>query len=996
MAIRMFIEKCHTLSRDLFRKLFRAEPTARMQVRSIDVSDQLVESALGMRLNDVYGCIRDLLQEAGHGGDPWNASKSAGGCGSLIAENFLLGWVCCRICWEYDGPLEEEFGKVIQPPYQNKAAQVVRGLEEYWQGLAEYTERTEDCRPLVLPEVGKAGNERHVLSTKRLVVPRKRDLALIRSATAKKWPALSEAGRIALARDIGGIDERLRIELSTIYSLLAKGLTKRQREIWKRISDYVETRISAAKLPVESVVTFLWDPSKYEPANVYVVALASEQLVVRLETEGPAAVINDSTSWSANGDSPKLLPFVQGDHPGVWLPWSHSDLPITRLLAHRSLRAQVIRFSHNGKPPSEIMEDWDLWTTDPCMLPLTELEEGLRDCSGLLRRIPEPRMSIRGGVRIDGGGYLLANGLLPRVSGAGFSRVLLKQNGTTLPLKMSEGEWAIELDRCSPGNCLLEGMDDDGAIVAQKSLSFVHEDAPGRSAIRPPYPNPPPSLQLYAPSSLLDGPSDGYPTLPGGSNPHFVPEVAPADDICDLTAWHSAEVFLGPRIGEISEQARPGFGWSVRFSAGEQPLLTWIGNAQSPNPLEANTNKSCCRLWRQAFSRSLEDEDLPSAARESHGAYRAALSRKIDATTKKVELGERPAVTFVRAPNEPRRVTQDGKIRTALTILSSICSRANGHRLCHWSLDEERDHVDPGRILEWLPEVLGVHTHNGRVSPEIWRILRLWQESGIIDILPAVTNSGLRWIGRPPEWQCVRTGDWIQATLVGLVDPVWMNQLREQARMADLDVCLVASESAWAPEILRCRFLFSDLGRFREWSRQHGLEINSLLSAPGGLPAWIKPVTSKSQFLPQYDDSEPSVGGWSYDDREGGFTRSMVSSDSGLWLVHRPGFTSKWVLRTQGALRWTPIREEAVLLAAFESGLPTAIKAEGADIIIKVPGRYVLPIYLPIPIARYCVITADTLPGPSNGIWRYRFSNEFVAQSVAKRLGIIQQGGEIC
>lgn len=979
----MPLEHYQGLSRKMFNDIFHCDGDRRV-VRSIDISEQFAERCLGVGSDRIFASVRALLGGMGHGSDPWCSA----GTTKLIAENFCLAWVCCRIAWEIDrGTLEESIRKRLDPPYQNAVSKIIRGLGDYWEMVAEYTGSRKDHHPLLLPHEDASGHERYVTSTKRLVIPWKRDLAAIWNHLNGDWYSLPIAARVERSMSAPGIDERLATDLGSFRDALASGPNQRLRSIWKRIESYVDFRSERSSgASIQRRTVFIWEPSRHAQAQFHSCDLDAGAFADLLESDGADPILAMADAWTPAACD-RLFLFTPTSHSAIWRATGHATSPISRLLAHRSLGDALGRLRPARASALPLGDDWLLVDIDPSLLPLDRLPEGLDGCPQLLRELPDPRISLAGGIRSAPGEYLVHPLIAPRIASEGASTMRMRSADRSVDLQPAGGIWSWPEGMPMAGDYRLEALDGEGQTVATRSVRFVDPcaDRRGVGAIIAP---PAPSLTLCSIHPAQADDPDEPPLLERGTIAPFWPVPATSDAICDATAWFTAAMYLGPRVGELASEPRPGFGWAVRFSATDDPLLTWIGSAVPPIEGECNADKGACRAWRKAFDRRMSIESCDADAVAAHRAYRGAARAAIAKDVRRLDLGTRPGNHLDLEPDRIVETDADPRLRMAMTFMAALARKANARPLCDRASDLDDAPPEPGRLLAWLPQILGLSDASGRPSPEIWAVIRLWQEIGILDIVPPATSSGLRWVARVPEWVRARIGDRLQMTLVGLVEPGWAEQLANQADAAGYRPCWLRSECPWAPQVLRCSIGVDQDAAFAAWAASHGVHATDIPWAGIEWPAWIRPLRDAHRQHSAVVEEEAAERGWSFVPDRYALVRTADSGSMDLWTVYRRGGMTKWCFRSPAGVRWSPVRDEAALLAALGSGLPLGILRAGASLIVPRSGIGELPLRLPLPIARLCSVLSASLPGPGPQGWRYPLPNRFMANALADRLGL--------
>lgn len=982
----MPVEFYQSISRKMFNGIFHRDGD-RQTIRSIDISDQFAQRCLEMGPDRIFGAVGAMLGGMVLGSDPWVISGNTG-ANKLIVENFSLAWACCRIAWETDqGTLEEAIRKRLHPPFLNAVPKIIRGLETYWEAVADYTGSRDNYHPLILPKETTSGQERYVISTKRLVIPWKRDLVSIWNHVGGDWYSLSIAARVERSMTAPAIDDRLAKDLRLFRDTLASGPNQRLRSIWKRIESYVDFRSERSSgAGIQRRTTFIWEPSRHVQAQLHACDLDAGTFADTLESQGAEPILAMANGWEPAACE-RLFLLTSTSHSAIWRATRRATIPISRLLVHRSLGDAIGRLRPAGAPGLPLGNDWLLMDIDPSLLPLERLPEGLDGCPQLLRGLSEPRISLAGGIRSAPGEYLVHPLIAPHITSEGASAMRARFTDRSIDLQPVCGNWPWPEGTPLAGDCRLEAIDGEGQTIATRSLNFIDPctDSHGVGAA---FAHAPPSLTLCSIHPAQTEDPDEPPLLECGAIIPLWPVPATPHAICDATAWVTSAMYLGPRVGELSSEPRPGFGWAVRFSSTEDPLLTWTGAAAQPIDGECNADKGACRAWRKAFDRKATFESRDADAVTAYRAYQGAARVAITKAARRLDLGPRPANHLDLEPDRIAEIETDPRVRLAMTFMAALARKANARPLCDRATDMDDSPPEPGRLLAWLPQILGLSVASGRPPPEIWEVIRLWQEIGILDIVTPATSSGLRWVARSPEWVRVKIDDRLQMTLMGLVEPGWAEQLAEQANAAGYRPCWLRAESPWAPPVLRCSIEDDEGAAFAEWALSHGVQVSDMPWTGIEWPNWIRPLREAHRQFPSTDEEDAAERGWAFVPGRCTLARTSTRASMSLWTVYRRGGMTKWCFRSPDGARWSPIRDEAALLAAWGSGSPLGILCAGASLITPRSGLGELPLRLPLSLARLCTALSPSLPGPGPQGWRYPLANRFMADALADRLGL--------
>jgi hypothetical protein len=976
------IEAFELASRNLFRKTFQADgQSPQIQIRSLDVTEEFCFNCTGLQLPALFSVIGTML--ACRGKNIWDPGR--------LVEEFGLAWACCRIAWELEkGTVEAAIKESIPHlPHQNTAQAIIHGLEEYWRLLATFLDRRDGYHGLHLPEPEAAGHEQYLISTKRLAIPRRIDLGIIRTALKEDWLQLSIIVRMRSVADLTALDSRLRSDVLLLSECLDGGqIPSRLRRMWDRIERAMVDTARAGTKIIKSIL--LWHPDRYQSPVLLSLDMSIDEARDVHEREGHEAILKLAKKWAIPVDSPRILLFAE-EQSCFWSLASDGVDPIGRLLVRGDLPAASQEMLGLANRPLELEDGWRLHVRMPAApLAFDVLPQGLEDASCLLRAMPRPAIGVRGGVRSAAGEFLCVAAMLPLITARSVRQLRLraKAGGGLVDLGVDDSGVARLPHDTSAGSFTIEGVDDDGALLVSRSLVLV---AIGNDDLAHAYADPPASRTLCdVHPEAADDPA-GVRLLNSACLPELWPEVP--EVACDVTAWFSKAVYLGPRVGEFATEPRPGFGWAVRYDGADEALLTHVGDAVAPDPepKEKNADTGACRAWRKAFQNIRLSGNVSAEIREGLNAYRAVVRDSVS-DRRKTNLGPRPQMQQLLEPDHLVQAERQPRVCEAVAIMAALAVRANARAFCgmsHRGDDDGSDEIpEPGRLLSWLPSFLGFDA-NGSIPGEVWSIVRLWQEIGIIDITAPAASSGLRWIARRPVWIRARIHDRYQATLMGLIKPGALNRISAEAEELGFAPIELPSESPYAPRVLRCSLPLSKRDTFAAWAVRWGMGVRDLPWTGQEWPSWLPSLPNLVRKHPRGWCPPLAEGVRAY--RFDNTARGWVATNAelrGLWRhPAQPGQMPCWEVRVGEETRISPHRDDALLLGVCHQP-SLAFRRSGASIISATPASGALPVRLPLACARLCTALAPMLPGPGPEGWRYPLPNRFMAESLAAHLGI--------
>ncbi|MBA2660463.1 MAG: hypothetical protein H0U72_13275 [Nitrosospira sp.] len=987
------------LSRNLFRRTFsREEAGDRHRIRWIDASDEYCQAAIAAPSSAVLAEVTRMI--CTRVADPWNPT-SFSAPEQRIAENFILAWASCHAAWTHSSGQFIDSLRTVLPhlPDKNDAQKIIDGLERYWRALASFTQaHPNSYHELVLPPPESAGAEKNLISTKRLVIPRRIDLQRINAKLQGKWNRTSLLNKLSAARQVNGLDERfldclaqLERELVTIA-----GPTKRLRDIWKKVEAYLTHQENQDAVAASAIIA--WLPNEYDPPSFLRSSISDDELTARIEEHGLTDALKTTQSWipqPPTQPNENIFLFTPTGCAGISSVTSDASDSISFVIAHQNIKVSLSRML--GEPQQSTDDSWFIWEISPARsLALDDLPVGLEEITSLLRGMRNPRISIQGGIRSSENEYILASGMLPTVSihAASSVRCVGPAGPQMLGPQGNNAQW--EKIALTPGEYMLEAHDAEGEILARRKIRFTATADCGEQTLH--FANPPQRMRLCDVHPASSSKNDQISVLQPGATPSIWPMEA-SPEMCDLTAWFARAVYLGPRIGEMTADPRPGSGWAVRFDGKDDPMLTWEGTATppDPDPHQQNADKGACRAWRKAFTKVRQANAFTPEAHACLAQYRQ-VARDIKTVRSPTALGERPATRLALDFDEIQSVPTNHRVESALAIMAILAGRRNARSLAGWQHSSEGPTRDPDKLLSWLPDALGIEHDLGK--PLIWDVLRAWQEIGLIDITPSIVDSGQRWVARDPTWVTGQVSEKVHATLLGLVHPTAQRRIAEQCARLGCVVQILGGEWEWSPKLLRCTFPTQLRSRFQEWCAHAGLKIATMPWSGAEWPEWMVPFKQLAQrystgFEDIPDHLRPDIASWAFDEQNAGFSKTPWSPASLVWKrPYRPGSVPLWLARTSVGIKCTPHRDEAFLLAVADKAQGLFVRKHGS-IYGPSPKRGLIGIRAPLALGRLSAATGPSLPGPSPGGWRYPLANRFFAESLARHLGF-QVGDTKC
>lgn len=433
-----------------------------------------------------------------------------------------------------------------------------------------------------------------------------------------------------------------------------------------------------------------------------------------------------------------------------------------------------------------------------------------------------------------------------------------------------------------------------------------------------------------------------------------VPLISARPDVAhpeDLIAIDSEAVALGSVVGELLPV---GASESIWISAGSSRCrqLIYVGDLDQPvQPTDdESSDKGAVRRWKKAFDASDVSEVFTRVGgrlvpvsnderlREIFDRYRARARHAWNGGTRR----ELPSRTL---PAQRSRQVDDGISKSELTeTLSSIC--CNRGRV---------------RLKDVFELFIGVS--RGRSGLFAQRIIRAWQEAGLIDVLHLRTRRGAFVVARRPRFVMTKRGAHVEGRLIGLAPRRLREDLIGAVERSSLELSWLSSTTHYQPSTAVLNV--SDRAEIVALSESLGLTAPKWLGWRAGeaLPDDVR--------VPSFDDvvsDAPQSDAFEVDGRwdwsKGHFIRYGELSDSSATRVerHRSRHHNAIHVVLQGDEEryrtWS--REWALLRARELQGKPAFL--QGPDGQLSFSGRSALN--LPAPWGRLCTLLGTRLPGP--------------------------------
>ncbi|MEM8671012.1 MAG: hypothetical protein AAGG48_26015 [Planctomycetota bacterium] len=521
------------------------------------------------------------------------------------------------------------------------------------------------------------------------------------------------------------------------------------------------------------------------------------------------------------------------------------------------------------------------------------------------------------------------------------------------------------------GETTIRALSDNGDVICETKVRLVRQlpvvHTSSWCQFSAPYWLPAPTTELGARSK--DSP---------------VPQFLDSDgeqavDPKDTTLWQCDEIWLGPRVGDVSSRRQPGFDWRlVESSDQKERLLSFEGaeaSGSQPDLSAVSTNKRACRLWRRAFDprrtrcQNPEWEDAFS----SFGVLRNPQRHK-QIYGKEIGQfhGDSPPV---RKPIE----LDFGKVSVnkGVNVLETVLrARTSG----------KRSPLTWPRLWSDSLAAFGFDEESLDDRSALLSVLRAWQEIGVFDTATTAWG-GLSCAIRRPHFVTRKVEDCIVGTLVGLTSERLRKSLCSAAEDDGWQCDYKYSSSGSVPPVLEIRkSLATGSQEIAALSSRFGLSPSQNLAWAdlSELPKCILPLGSTARFFTQPRHMLPvSQPLWTK-----AFSSITISkfNSRGLppaWVVG--SVADRWAICTSADWGWrlAYLAENGTLPFQYANGKfwrkceRTEISTEG--------------IYLPLEAARLLTIIGTRLPGPEGGSYCYYAPSEMSGSLLADRLSIQKQ-----
>ena len=524
------------------------------------------------------------------------------------------------------------------------------------------------------------------------------------------------------------------------------------------------------------------------------------------------------------------------------------------------------------------------------------------------------------------------------------------------------------------GETTVRAISDDGDVVTKTTVLLINQLPVILTSEWSRFSQ---SYWLPAPTVALAGRSANEP------HPQFLPQYGEDfGELPDTTMWQSDEIWLGPRVGDVSTQRQPGFDWRlVETDDGNRRLLCFEGtNSASslPDLSAVSTNKGACRLWRRAFDPN-KTQCQNSDWQEIFTAYSQLRVAQNHRRLHGKEFGR-----FEGNSPPPRKQirfdTDEVPVNAGVEILETVLrARASGKR----------------SPLSWQTlwnDYFNAFNFKCDLSSDrkfALSVLRAWHEIGIFD-LASTAWGGLSCVVRRPYFVLRQVEDFVVATLVGLTDARIRRSIRNASEDDGWQCAIKFSSCGYVPPVLEIRKTIEpDSTEIIELSTRFGLSPpqNLCWSNVRELPPSILPLGKSHQFFATEKEMLPvSQPLWTrpIDRSELTVTKYNPQYQPPVWAIGPTA--NRWAVCTSADWAWRLawLAVEGKLPFSYSDGMFSRDNHKG---VIPVEA-----IYLPLEVGRLLTIISSRLPGPVDGSgYVYYAPSQMSGTLLADRLAIAKE-----
>ncbi len=896
---------------------------------------------------------------------------------------FGMLWLTCLVAYGFPADIEGDFYARMRVALDGNVSlqgNALGGLDDVWEDLEQWTRRHPEYRELVLPP----------RSTHRTIIGRSHFLAFPHRFDRARLAAVLEAAGLtghepsvrlvleALLSQRDRFSAEFRDDLDVLFSdYLEQGRDPKDSPFWRAV------RQAARDLPVAGRVETIsvgdvgllaeWDedelltpfvafsrewmpPTEWQIGDLEleVGTLSRRALLDGPQIEevlaSPARVLRAAETRAIEEGVVPLLEEVSG----LYRIAVADEIACCEMALVKSELAAAVRRAFGGRGEESGVPGWVL-VTNARLEQRDALDADLSTIRTLLQTTDSPRPAMVGGIRASGNTFYALEQYLPVIRARHASRVTVQPDGESdlacLRVSNDIDHWQLPdrvLERVRTATVIdteyhvIASYEVDllGRRVTRESRTTFRLQSPVLSTEHKGLPSGSYRLETCAQAGeTVVGPRASLPL--GFTNDAF-------ERALDVLPFDPSARWLGPGLGEMSIEPRPGFPWLVVGAKNHPEYLVLQVEDPSTAPLPSSGFSPFVgdrRHWVKALAKEISawwkqgvvytaHENWPPAAQELLGRYR---SRVHDKSRNDILVPETHLDSRLR--EAPWGVV--GSNRSVHDVLAALF-----HNRAGLPLREVHEHI--GRVLN-----LG-EAHHLREQ-----LVRALVESGAVDSLRRSDGRQTLVVARRPRLLAYRRGPRWMAVLVGLTPSLVRNECRAAvARLegASLDESRTSNEHL--PGMMRVTV--AERQQLFDLSAELGFKAPEYVDWPDSdrLPDFFR-VAGDLRHDP-VPDMYVVDAMWCW---QSGCFRRDAEVNNGVAVDRRrdgrrvPIYV---VRRGTDVLGWSYSRTWA-LLGAYEACDRPFLKEEEIGVFTIVGDS---PLHLPLPLARLCAVVGLGAPGP--------------------------------
>lgn len=647
-------------------------------------------------------------------------------------------------------------------------------------------------------------------------------------------------------------------------------------------------------------------------------------------------------------------------------------VPAVRPYESERVVASLVNPSHHDFDATQMRSQTKIRIEGVDWIIVEGLFAGKSDINGQRLRVNDCKIGVTG-LRIRGTSLVATERFRPtvRCDLAAEIRAHARSGEQIMLSRVAEGDWQIPPG--VRGEVILIAVANDGSQLSRRRIDLT-DRIPVTVSSKWPVPNsgywtPSPCPALGSRAKVCT--PGWFPLQCDNASSNF-----PSTDV-----WESSEIWLGPRVGDVSARPEPGFEWRLAESDDQQQRILLysgdINNPTGPNVEATSSHKGACRLWRRAFDPS-QTKCLDENWQETFLAY----SRLRNPETHRLILGRLPSKYSGTAP--PRVVlveaNQSGSVSDQVSELELILSARASARAT--PLPWRQIQTDFEDVVGDHASLSGLHLSD---------VIRAWQETGVFDAV------GMPWHGvviipRKPHFLVRSRGKKLVSVLVGLANA----SLRSAILNSLQDGWIVKEKhsiSPLVPPVLEAVCSDGDatraLGKLNEISRELGLSDVAVVPWPdtSELPDSILALKDFARFYDKTASDLPATAPvWCIPIGDFGVKVGKVRArgQAPVWIVGP--YKDRYALCTSADWAW----RLAMLTVGGNVGFTYGDGVFRRDVRLQEAHGMKSRFYLPLEVGRLLTVLSRSLPGPTNVGYEYTAPTDLTGTIIARQLDILE------